>query len=160
MKFVLKEGAEKVIFTGTMEEHASGFDVKAYQILKAFKGDTEITGSKLQKMKDGFNERGYIKLRPFERIVFDIGFTIDLNENPLNPGVTTTMDVKLSILNSIDLATEKGLFITPGIIDGQQDILRIMVYNSTPFLNKIEKNQKIAKLIPIFVSTGEYPEGW
>jgi len=152
MKFVLKEKSEEVIFNGTMVEYVSGFDVKAYQILKAFKGDTEITGAKLEKMKEGFIGRGYIKLRPFERILFDVGFTIDTTELGKN------LVLKLSVTNNNELAINKGLFTYPGIIDGEQELLGVMLYNSTPFLNKIEKNEKIAKFIPIFASTKV--EGW
>ena len=55
---------------------SAGMDIKANSILKAYKGDTEVDLYKLQKMQNGFLERGYIKIRAFERILFGTGLTL------------------------------------------------------------------------------------
>ena len=54
---ILKEGVEMPKFE---TELAAGRDVVVNSILRAFKGETEITGEKLDRMKESF-ERGFCK---------------------------------------------------------------------------------------------------
>ncbi len=133
IKFKLEEGVSLPEYETPT---ASGFDVIAHSILKAYKGDAEITGDKLDKMKQGFNDRGYIKLRPFERILFGTGVTFN--------GHAGSSPVEFRVSSNTDVALKRGLFIVPGRT--KENKLEFIVYNSTPFLNKIEKDEKIAKV--------------
>jgi len=138
IKFKLEEGVKLPKYEST---GASGFDVIAHSILKAYKGDTEITGEKLQKMQDGFNERGYIKLRPFERILFHTGLTLaDMNQS-----------LEIQVRARSGVALKRGLMIAnaPGTIDSDyRGSCGVIIYNSTPFLNQVDRGERIAQFVP------------
>ena len=51
IKLKLKEGVELPKFEST---EAVGMDIIAHSIIKVFKGDEEVTGEKLEKIKQGF----------------------------------------------------------------------------------------------------------
>lgn len=142
IKFKLEEGVELPKYGSAL---ASGFDVVAHSIIKAYKGDAEITGEKLEKMKEGFLERGYIKLRPFERVLFHTGLTVaDLHQ-----------EVELQVRARSGVALKRGLLIAnaPGTIDADyRGVAGVIIYNSTPFLNKVEKGERIAQFVPTLVT--------
>lgn len=138
IKFKVEEGVNLPKYE---TELASGFDVTAQTILKAYKGDTEITGEKLEKMQQGFNDRGYIKLRPFERVLFGTGLTL--------ADMFNTLEIQVRARSSV--ALKRGLLIAnaPGTIDADyRGACGVIIYNSTPFLNKVEKNERIAQFVP------------
>ena len=137
VKFKVQEGVELPKYESNL---AAGFDVTAQSIVKAFKGDTEVTGDKLDKIKQGFIERGYIKIRPFERIMFDTGLTVaDMSEN-----------IELQVRSRSGVSLKRGLFVAnqPGTIDPDyRGVVGVIIYNSTPFLNKVEKGERIAQIV-------------
>lgn len=137
VKFKVQEGVELPKYESNL---AAGFDVTAQSIVKAFKGDTEVTGDKLEKIKQGFIERGYIKIRPFERIMFDTGLTVaDMSEN-----------IELQVRSRSGVSLKRGLFVAnqPGTIDPDyRGVVGVIIYNSTPFLNKVEKGERIAQIV-------------
>lgn len=137
VKFKVQEGVELPKYESNL---AAGFDVTAQSIVKAFKGDTEVTGDKLEKIKQGFVERGYIKIRPFERIMFDTGLTVaDMSEN-----------IELQVRSRSGVSLKRGLFVAnqPGTIDPDyRGVVGVIIYNSTPFLNKVEKGERIAQIV-------------
>lgn len=137
IKFKLKEGVDLPKYES---KQAVGLDVVANSIIKAFKGDTEIVGEKLEKVRTGFEERGYIKLRPFERILFGTGVFAELPDN-----------IELQVRSRSGMALKKGLFVAnqPGTIDPDyRGEIGVIIYNSTPFLNKVEKGDRIAQVVP------------
>lgn len=138
IKFKLEEGA---VLPEYQTKLASGFDVVAHSILKVFKGDTEITGEKLEKVVQGFNERGYIKLRPFERIMFSTGLVLgDIHES-----------LEIQVRSRSGLSLKRGLVVinSPGTIDADyRGICGVILYNSTPFLSKVDKGERIAQFVP------------
>ena len=137
VKFKVQEGVELPKYESNL---AAGFDVTAQSIVKAFKGDTEVTGDKLEKIKQGFVERGYIKIRPFERIMFDTGLTVaDMSEN-----------IELQVRSRSGVSLKRGLFVAnqPGTVDPDyRGVVGVIIYNSTPFLNKVEKGERIAQIV-------------
>lgn len=137
VKFKVQEGVELPKYESNL---AAGFDVTAQNILKAYKGDTEVTGDKLEKMKQGFIDRGYIKIRPFERILFDTGLTVaDMSEN-----------IELQVRSRSGVSLKRGLFVAnqPGTIDPDyRGTVGVIIYNSTPFLNNVEKGERIAQIV-------------
>lgn len=138
IKFKLEEGVSLPEF---QTELAAGFDVVAHDILKIFKGDTEIVDEKFNKAREGFIERGFIKLRPFERILFHTGLTVaDLPAN-----------IKLSVKDRSGISLKRGLKVlnSPGTIDPDyRGIVGVIVYNSTPFLSELKRGERIAQIEP------------
>jgi dUTP pyrophosphatase len=119
---------------------AVGMDVTAQSILKVFKGDEEVTGERLDKIRTGFEERGYIKLRSLERILFGTG---------LSPKLPN--DLELQVRSRSGLALKRGLVVAnqPGTVDPDyRGEIGIILLNTTPFLNKVEKGDRIAQLVP------------
>lgn len=142
IKFIKKESISTPSYGSSL---ASGFDVVANNIIKAFKGDAEIIGEKLEKMKQGFIERGYIKLRPFERVLFGTGLKV----------ADCDPSYEIQVRARSGVALKRGLLIanSPGTIDADyRGDVGIILYNSTPFLNKVEKNERIAQLVPMVVT--------
>ena len=142
IKFKLEEGIELPKFESAL---ASGFDVVAHSIIKVYKGDKEVTGEKLDKVRQSFNERGYIKLRPFERALFGTGLTLaDIN---------TSLEIQVRPRSGVSL--KRGLFVanSPGTIDADyRGACGVIIYNSTPFLNQVDKGERIAQFVPAYVA--------
>jgi dUTP pyrophosphatase len=138
IKFNIEKGVKLPKYES---ENAVGFDVVACNILKVFKGDLEVSEEKFNKMKEGFIERGYIKIRPFERILFSTGLTVaHLPDN-----------IELQIRSRSGVALKRGLFVAnqPGTVDPDyRGVIGVILYNSTPFLNKVEMNERIAQIVP------------
>lgn len=137
IKFKLEEN---VTLPKYQSEGAVGMDVIANSIIKVFKGDVEITGEKLKKIKEGFKERGYIKLRPFERMLFGTGVTLAKMDN----------DLEIQVRSRSGKALKQGLIVInqPGTIDPDyRGEIGVIIYNSSPFLNKIELSERIAQLV-------------
>ena len=146
IKFKLEKGIDLPKFESAL---ASGFDVVAHSIIKVYKGDKEVTGEKLDKIRQSFNDRGYIKLRPFERVLFGTGLTLaDIN---------TSLEIQVRPRSGVSL--KRGLFVanSPGTIDADfRGSCGVIIYNSTPFLNQIDKGERIAQFVPAYVA--ERPE--
>jgi len=141
IKFVVEDGGTGPIYGSAL---ASGLDVTAHKILKVFRGDREIDPENLKKVQEGFNERGYIKLRSLERILFGTGLYPALPEN-----------MELQVRARSGMALKRGLSVLngPGTIDADYTgEIGIILYNSTPFLNKVEKDERIAQLVPAIVT--------
>lgn len=133
----LKEGVELPTYESAL---ASGADVKVHSILKVFKGDIEKTGEELEKIQKNFEERGWIKLRGHERILFGTGiYVADMPQN-----------LEIQVRSRSGIALKRGLFVanSPGTIDADyRGEIGIIVYNSTPYLNKVSKGERIAQIV-------------
>jgi len=141
IRFMLEDDADEPTYGSAL---ASGLDVTAFKILKVFRGDREIDPEKLKEVQKGFNERGYIKLRSLERILFGTGVYANLPE-----------DMELQVRARSGMALKRGLSVLngPGTVDADyQGEIGIILYNSTPFLNKVEKGERIAQLVPAIVA--------
>lgn len=104
----LEEGVELPKYGS---ELASGADIKAHSILKVFKGDVEKPEEEVEKVRQNFNERGYIKLRGFERILFGTGITV----------ADMPQDVELQVRSRSGVSLKRGLVVAnqPGTIDAK-----------------------------------------
>lgn len=131
IKFKVEKGIE------TPDTQTNQIDLKAYEIIQAFKGDTKVEGDKLEKIKKGFIDRGYIKLRPFERIQFKTGLSVEYFD----------MDLGLKILSDNNLSVNKGLVaINTQALDAINNVV-VTLYNSTPFLTTVNRKDSIASLL-------------
>ncbi len=117
--------------------NSAGFDLRVNKIIKAYKGDSETETDKLERMQVGFTDRKFIKLRPFERILFGTGIFVELPSNielQIRPRSGTALKRGLTVINS------------PGTIDADyRGEVGVIIYNSTPFLNKVEFNERVAQ---------------
>lgn len=134
VKIILEEGVEVPVYS---TEQSVGFDLRVNKILKVFKGDNEVEGDKLEKVREGFLKRGYIKIRAFERVLFGTGIKVELSEGiemQVRPRSGMTLKQGITVLNS------------PGTIDPDyRGEIGIIAYNSTPFLSTINLNDRVAQ---------------
>lgn len=121
-------------------EEAAGADIKVKSILKVFNGTREIEEEKLKKIRKDFDERGFIKMRKFERILF--GTDLVVNEIPTG--------YEIQVRPRSGLALKRGLTVlnSPGTIDSDyRGEIGIILYNSTPYLNEVKKEERVAQLV-------------
>lgn len=143
---ILQEGVELPKYE---TPGSAGMDVKAISILKVFKGDIEVPEDKLQKIRENFVERGYIKLRGFERILFGTGITV----------ADMSPDTEIQVRSRSSVALKRGLIVanSPGTVDSDyRSEIGVIIYNSTPYLSKVDKNERIAQLVPAKVCKEEF----
>lgn len=136
IKFLKEEGVENPEYGTPL---SSGMDVKAHKILAVYRGDKLISPENLEKVQESFNERGYIKLRSLERILFGTGLRVVMPE-----------DCEVQVRSRSGLALKRGLMVlnSPGTVDADyKGEIGIILYNSTPFLNMVEKGERIAQLV-------------
>lgn len=149
IKISLKKTIEEVEIPSFGSELSSGFDVKAMRILKVFKGDTEVIGEKFEKIQKAFEEKGSIKLRAFERVLFDTGLQVADIEHK----IADTM-IELQVRSRSGIALKQGLIVAnqPGTIDEDyRGTIGVILMNSTPFLSEIKKGERIAQIVPGYV---------
>lgn len=119
----------------------SGFDVQAINILEIYRGDKKVENDKLEIAKKGFNDRGFIKLRGFERILFDTGLTVaDMPEY-----------LELQVRSRSGIALKRGLSVlnSPGTIDSAyRGKIGIIIQNNTPHLIEVKRGERIAQIVP------------
>ena len=135
IEFLVEEGVEA---PKRQTDGSSGLDVTAVRVLAVYKGDREIEPEKLLKVQEGFERTGYIKLRSLERILFGTGIKANMQkgtEIQVRPRSGMTLKRGLAVLNS------------PGTVDSDyREEIGVILYNSTPFLNKVIKGERIAQL--------------
>ena len=149
IKISLKKTIEEVEIPSFGSELSSGFDVKAMRILKVFKGDTEVIVERFEKIQKAFEEKGSIKLRAFERVLFDTGLQVADIEHK----IADTM-IELQVRSRSGMALKQGLIVAnqPGTIDEDyRGTIGVILMNSTPFLSEIKKGERIAQIVPGYV---------
>lgn len=149
IKISLKKTIKEVEIPSFGSELSSGFDVKAMRILKVFKGDTEVIGERFEKIQKAFEEKGSIKLRAFERVLFDTGLQVADIEHK----IADTM-IELQVRSRSGIALKQGLIVAnqPGTIDEDyRGTIGVILMNSTPFLSEIKKGERIAQIVPGYV---------
>lgn len=142
---ILEEGVELPKYES---ELASGLDVKVVSILKAFKGDKEVEADRLEKMRESF-ERGTFKMRGFERVLFGTGITI----------ADMPSSLEIQVRDRSGIALKRGLLIanSPGTVDADyRGQIGLIIVNSTPYLSKVEKGERLAQLVPAFTCREEF----
>lgn len=137
VKVFLEDGVELPSYA---TNEASGADVKAIKLLQVYKGETPIEPERLEKLVECFSERDYIKLRGHERALFGTGVHV-LHIDP-------TKEIQARPRSGVSL--KRGLLVanSPGTIDSDyRGEIGIIIYNSNPFLAKVERGEKIAQLV-------------
>lgn len=120
---------------------ATGLDVIANSIINVYNGNQAVTENKLKKIKENFDNRGYIKLRAFERVLFGTGITVaDMQPN---------LELQVRSRSGISLRRGLNVFNSPGTVDSDyRGEIGVILYNSTPFLNQVDKGERIAQIVP------------
>ena len=134
VKITLDDGVETPFYA---TEQAVGFDLRCYKILAAYKGDQPVKENKLEQMKNGFIDRGYIKMRAFERILFGTGISVQLPE-----------DVELQIRPRSGAVLKKGITVlnSPGTIDPDyRGEIGLILYNASPFMTEVKFQERMAQ---------------
>lgn len=134
VKIQLEDGA---IAPSYATEHSAGLDLVVHSINKVFKGNKELPLTKklLNSLKNG-----YIFLRPFERVLVSSGIrSIELPEG-----------YQMEIRSRSGVALKTGLIVSnqPGTIDSDyRGPIKIILYNSTPYLNKVLVGMRVAQAV-------------
>lgn len=134
VKIKLEEGVECPQY---QTEGAAAFDIAPNKILKAYKGEIETDEVKLVKMQESFLRQGYIKMRPFERILFGTGIFVQLPDN-----------YELQVRSRSGISLKKGVIVTnsPGTVDEDYlGELGLIITNDTPFLNQVNINERLGQ---------------
>jgi len=117
------------------------FTLSANTILNVFKGGSPVSSESLKRIQENFEERQYIKIRGFERILFGTGVAL---QTPIGQHV---------LLNALDnISVRKGLIMTsvPGIINSQyREEIGLLLCNTNQYLATIEKGEEICNGILI-----------
>lgn len=137
VSFKLEEGTPLPSFES---ENATGADITAQNIITAYNGTKEISPERLEKIRKDFIENGFINVRRFERILFGTGLTV----------TDIPQGIDLQVRTRSGLALKRGLQVlnSPGTIDADyRGEIGVIIYNSTPYLNRIERGERIAQLV-------------
>lgn len=139
-KFVSFKLGEGVSLPSFESDNATGADITAQSIITIYNGNKEIEPEKLEKIRKDFQENGFINMRRFERVLFGTGLTVtDIHQG-----------IDLQVRTRSGMALKRGLQVlnSPGTIDGDyRGEIGVILHNTTPFLNKVEKGERIAQLV-------------
>lgn len=132
VKIELEKGVPLPQYT----EDSSGFNLHANSILQIYKNDKAVNKENLTKAQKSFLERGYIKVRPLERILFSTGIDLSIS-------VHENKELYVSSLEDISLKNGLLLVHSPSIIKGQ---IKVSLQNSSvSSLTTINRFDAIAK---------------
>ena len=130
---VLNNGVELPVHETEM---SAGVDLQVTALRRLYSGNKEVS---IQDKLQTSIERGYFYLRAFERALLGTNLFIQL---PIGK--------QLEIRDRSGNALKRGLFVanSPGTIDADyRHEVGIIIYNSTPYLNKINFGEKLAQAV-------------
>jgi dUTP pyrophosphatase len=128
---------------------SAGFDVIANTIIKVYSGDRELIGNKLEKVQKDFIEKGIIKMRPFERMLFGTGLTL--------AGIPK--DTELQVRGRSGVSLKRGLLTVLGTVDADyRSEIGVILQNSNNFLAEVTRGERIAQLVCNKIDTSEIVE--
>jgi dUTP pyrophosphatase len=129
---VLNNGVELPI---KASELAAGVDLKVTSFKRLFKGNVEIDINKLATSI----KNGYLTLRGHERVLCGTNLFVELPEN-----------LHIEIRDRSGISLKRGLLManSPGTIDADyRGEIGLIIYNSTPYLNKIELGERLGQAV-------------
>ena len=124
-----------IILPEVASKYSAGVDLRVTSFKKLYKGCREVDISKL----DNSIKNGYFTLRGHERVLCGTGLFIEL-----------PIGTYLSIIPRSGVALKRGLTVvnSPGTIDSDyRNEVGIIIINTTPYLNRIEMNERLAQAI-------------
>lgn len=124
--------------------YSAGFDIKALRLLKIYKGGKEVKGEKLENIQLNFEYKGSIKMRAFERMLFDTGLQLASIEN-----IPKDKNIELQIRPRSGITLKEGIICQLGTIDADYTgNIGLIIINTTPFLATVNKGERLAQIIP------------
>jgi len=108
-------------------------NLNAVGIVGGYKGLECMQGEKLKRMQTGFNERGMIKFRGHERMVFSTGLSVE---------EASEVDIILTPNNI--LTRESGLIVLTTTVE--KGPIEILILNPTPHLINMKKGTLVATI--------------
>lgn len=117
---------------------SSGRDVRAMDILKIYSGNKEVSEKHLNLIRENFKARGYIKMRPFERILFGTGLIVaHMPEN-----------LEIQIRPRSGLSLKRGIMASFGTIDSDyRGEIGVILTNNTSVLNTVSLGDRVAQMV-------------
>jgi dUTP pyrophosphatase len=150
IRLIKKEGVSIPEYQTSL---ASGADVVANSIIKVYKGDKEVSPEVLTKIKEGFEERGYIKIRAFERILFGTGLIV----------ADMPRELEIQVRARSGTSLKQGLMLVNGIGSVDSDYrgeMGVPLVNCSPFITTINKGDRVAQIVPAKSEKTEFIEGF
>lgn len=136
IKFILKDGV-KIPEYATPE--SSGRDVRAMNILKIYNGSKEVPEAHLEFVRNNFIARGYINMRPSERILFGTGLVVA--HMPSN--------IEIQVRPRSGMSLKKGIYCSFGTVDSDyRGEIGVILTNNTSGLNTIKLGDRVAQIVP------------
>lgn len=122
-------------------EGAAGFDLVGTSFKQLFNGKKQVDLT--QNLKHS-TSKGYINLRPAERVLIGTGLYMEIPEG-----------YQLEIRSRSGLALNKGLIVlnSPGTIDADyRGEIGVILYNSNEYLVEVKLGERIAQavLMPVY----------
>lgn len=119
-------------------ETDSGYDVKAFEIVSGYFGSNPFSEAKIKKLDWIFKNKGYISIKPGERLLFSTGVSIgDISENT---------EIQVRPRSSMNL--KRGLLCSLGTVDnGYRGNICVTLINTTGFICRVERYDRIAQLV-------------
>lgn len=137
IKFIISEGA---LLPSYQSKGASGFDVAAYSIIKAYTPNSKADELFIKECNRRL-EKDKFEILPNERYLISTGLT--LADCPAN------LELQLRLRSSIGL--KKGLIMPNGIGTIDSDYrgeIGVILYNPTNVPVTIKKGERIAQIVP------------
>jgi len=107
-------------------------ELKAKEIIQVYRGAKALEEEKTNKVNKGFQDRGFIMLRPGERLKFSTGYINDTDD-------------QVVIYPSPNIVEEKGLLLSSALTVRQPgEEFNLVLFNPTKYLIEIEKDEVIA----------------
>lgn len=143
----IKKKHENVKLPNYATEGSAGFDLYADSFLKLYSGNTEVLLKDVMRFSIS---KGYIVLRPFERILIGTGLYMSIPTG-----------YELQIRDKSGIALKQGLKVmnSPGTIDSDyRDEIGVIIGNLSNALMRINLNEKIAQGILAKHETADWIE--
>lgn len=113
-------------------------DVRAMKILAAYTGSKGTKDARISRLNELFKERGFVDIRPGERMLFGTGLAFALPE-----------DKEIQVRNRSGLPLKRGLILSNGLGTLDSDYrgeLGAALLNTTPYLARVEYKERIAQI--------------
>lgn len=143
---MVKVSLEEGVYLPKKEtKFSSGADIIANSVKKIYIGIKEVDGDRLEKIQQDFQERGFIKMRAHERVLFGTGVNV-LDMSPLT---------EIQVRNRSGVSLKKGLIVanSPGTVDADyRGEIGVILLNTNPFLTRVDRGDRIAQAVVCDVS--------
>lgn len=148
IKLILKDGAKIPKYS---TPGSSGRDVRAMSILKIFNGDREVPQAHLEFARENFITKGYIEMKPLERILFGTGLVVAYMPS----------DIEIQVRPRSGMSLKRGINASFGTIDSDyRGEIGVILTNNTSGLNTISHEDRIAQIVSSEITRHTFSEAF